>query len=765
MAKPARITPEIQAAAELANRRAAHMLRCYDDFAYFVKSFWHVIEPDTPLIWGWWLDMICSAVQRQQEGDPAYRWLLVMQPPGTAKSRVMSVMKPAWVWLRNPSKRMLYISTAEKVAERDSKYTRDVLRSSGWEDDLDYPDMIRCGYRDVVRFLHDSGKSPGVVRGHRLHRYPLWDFEKDQDEKGNFANTRKGVRLCSPMGGDVTGLRGDDVTVDDPVSFKEIENFPPSVIATHMRNADTKARYVYTTRVNDRDYSTRTMVMQRFDPDDPAGTALRDGQWKVICVPMEHDPEHPLKEHMKDDPRTEAGEVLVGFTIDPRTGRERPRALQTAITRAQAIRDLGIIQYEAQYNQKPKRASGDFVTAADVANLDRYEEPAIDVANRADEVMLTADFTFDDTAGSDKVVIQAWAREGPARFTLLDRIGRQMNYPTMKREMRNMKERWPMARRIRIEKAAAGPMIIADLESEIPGMIAVPTGRKSKWERAKVALQPLIQGRNIVLPRGENAPWVEEVIASWVHMRPGGKDDDDVDAAALMGAQWGLGGNIDPMWIPASKRLDLVAGDLQEDGEWTPPALDRKYLLCAGPNQAEGQPCAWSMFDLTDRREVAAWSGTADPQEWAVQLADVGRRYGAATIVVSSHAPATVAALLRMHYPKMWQDADDTTAHPGWWRTMPEMERVTHTLARAVTEDKMTVCSREGRAQLVGWDGDPGSQPWLATARVWPYLIAADMMDRLGAFRAKVFRASMRDESGAVRISYLAREKVSRSAF
>lgn len=764
MAKPTKkLTAAEEEAARVSILRLRHALLCYHDFAYFVQAFWHVIEPDAPLIWGWWLDKICGAVQRQQEGDPEYRWLLVMQPPGTAKSRVMSVMKPAWMWLRRPGRRMLYIATAEKVAERDSKYTRDVLRSSGWEVDEANPDRMQCGFREVVRFLHDYGK--GVTKADPLFRYPLWDFEKDQDEKGNFANTRKGVRLCAPMGGDVTGLRGDDVTVDDPVSFKEIENLPPSSVATNMRNADTKARYVYTTRVNDRELSTRTMVMQRFDPDDPAGTALRDGNWKVICVPMEYDPDHPLIAHMGDDPRTKAGEVLVGYSIHPETGERTIRALQTPITRAQAMRDLGVIQYEAQYNQKPRRSSGDFVSAQDVANLDRYDELAIDVANRADEVMLTADFTFDDTAGSDKVVIQAWAREGPARFTLLDRIGRQMNYPTMKREMRNMKERWPMARRIRIEKAAAGPMIIADLESEIPGMVAVPTGRKSKWERAKVALQPLIQGRNIVLPRSENAPWVEEVIASWVHMRPGGKDDDDVDAAALMGAQWGLGGNVDPMWLPASKRLDLVAGELYDDGEWGAPALDRKYLLCAGPNQAEGQPCAWSVFDLTDRREVAAWAGVADPREWAVQIADVGRRYNAATVAVDGHAPATVAALARMHYPRLWQDAPDPNAHPGWWRTLPDMERVTHTLARAVAEDKMTVCSREGRAQLVGWDGDTGSQPWLATARVWPYLIAADMMERMGAFRAVIVRPPMRDGDGNVRIAYLAREKGRRAAF
>lgn len=728
------------------------MLLCYHDFAYFVQAFWHVIEPDAPLIWGWWLDKICKAVQRQQEGDPEYRWLLVMQPPGTAKSRVMSVMKPAWMWLRRPGRRMLYIATAEKVAERDSKYTRDVLRSSGWEEDERNPNLMRCGFREVVRFLHEYGKQ--VTKADPLWRYPMWDFEKDQDEKGNFANTRKGVRLCAPMGGDVTGLRGDDVTVDDPVSFKEIENLAPVTIATNMRNADTKARYVYTTRVNDRELSTRTMVMQRFDPDDPAGTALRDGNWKVICVPMEYDPTHPLIAHMADDPRTKKGEVLVGYSIDPETGKRQRRALQTEVTKAQAVRDLKLVQYEAQYNQNPRRATGEFVNQSNMDALTRYSERATDIADRADEVMITADFTFDDTAGSDKTVIQAWARIGSATFYLLDRIGRQMNYPTMKRELLNMKARWPMARRVRVEKAAAGPMIIAELEATIPGLIAVPTGKASKFQRANIALQPLILGRNIILPSKEIAPWVAEVESSWVNMRPNGSDDDDVDAATLMATQWGMGGNIDPMWLPASRRLDIADVPLLDDGEWEPVALSHKYLISAGPNAAEGSPCAYTIIDLHARQEVAAWAGTVDPQEWGAQLAKLGHKYNDATIVVNTHAPGTLAALIRLRYPRVWQDAQNTAKHPGWWRGAAGMETATHALARSVGEGKWSIRSRDGRVQLVGWTGDGMAEPTAATCRVYPYLQAADVMERIALPKDAKQPGDWRADNGGIKMGF-----------
>jgi hypothetical protein len=646
-----------EAKEEIERWQITHAEACFKSFAYFVQSFWHVIEPDTPLIWGWWLDEICAGVQKQQEGDPEYRWLLVIQPPGTAKSRVMSVLKPAWIWLRKPTRRMLYVGTADEVVTRDSKYTRDVLKSAGWED-LHDPDRRRGGFRDVVEILHNLGQRR--PKGDGLHRYPLWTFEKDQDEKGNFSNTRKGVRLCKPIGGDVTGLRGDDVTVDDPVSYKDIENAPPAVIAAHMAQANRQARYIYTTRVNDRELSTRSMVAQRFDPDDPIGIALRDGRWKVIYVTMEFDPSDPL--NMAADPRKVAGEVLTGWYTDPETNAVVIKPLQTEETKRQAIEDLGFDQYQAQYNQKPKRASGEFVTSAEMEALETYTENPMDIARRADEVMIVADFTFDDTAGSDKTVIQCWAREGKARFTLLDRVGRQMNYPTMKAEFRAMKSRWPMARRFRIERAAAGAMIRAELESEFPGLYAIPPGWKSKFERARAALQPLIKGRNVVLPDESIAPWVGEVRSSWLHMKHKGKDDDDVDAAAIMGSEWGLGGG-DPSWLGDEIRKRATAPRGTEPGllggtwqTWVQPMQSARYVaavaghtavvfdaagaLCAvvaEPEAASGTKMASAVQSLLARYAVTDVAVCAEERTgpmWATLIAAQLRIYGSLPRVV-----------------------------------------------------------------------------------------------------------------------------------
>lgn len=736
------------------------MMECYDSFAYFVRAFWHVQEPSKPLIWGWWMDVICEAVQRQQEGDPEYRWLLVMQPPGTAKSRILSVLAAAWVMLRWPTRKMLYVSTSDSVASRDSRFTRNVLKSEGWEP-IEYPGaQPRCGYRELVRYLHDAGKR--VKKGHPLKGYPLWGFAKDQDAKENFANDQTGSRLCMPMGAGATGERGDHLVIDDPVDFNKIRGLSGSTLLANMKDADDHARYLYSTRVNDRELSTRLMVMQRFDPDDPAGKALRDGHWKVICVAMEYDPLHPFGNHPRD-PRRVKGEVLVGWYVDPVTHKQVVKPLQTEVLKAATIRDLGEVQYEAQYNQKPRRAAGEFVTDEQLAALEEYDADPAYLGRQCDEVMITADFTFDSTENADRVAIHAWGREGGARFYLLDRDCRRMTYVEMKAALRFMKQKWPYARRIRVEKAAAGPMIRSDLASEIPGIVLVPTGVRSKMERARVALQPLIVGRNIILPSEERAPWVKEVKASWKNMRPNGSDDDDVDAAALMGAQWGMGGVIDPQWMTAAAALSVMDGGLAaEDGQWERARGGRTYIVCASPNPATGAACAYTVVCAETGREVAAWMGVCDPRTWASELIAVCHAYNGATLVIHHDAPGTISEALRS-YGRVWQDSTDVRMRPGWWRNTADMERALASTSRLIADKRMVVVSMDGRQQLLAWDGNVDIVPSPGNARVMAYLMAGDMLERFNRFRPEE-----REESEYLEIRFtvndMLKEKVKRSS-
>jgi hypothetical protein len=79
--------------------------------AEFVRQSWQVLEPATPLKWGWCLDVICSHVQALAEDwlatrgiwtGPSHRSrsvrvrrnLVINVPPGSMKSTIVSVCRP-----------------------------------------------------------------------------------------------------------------------------------------------------------------------------------------------------------------------------------------------------------------------------------------------------------------------------------------------------------------------------------------------------------------------------------------------------------------------------------------------------------------------------------------------------------------------------------------------------------------------------------------------------------------------------------------------
>ncbi|WP_348649377.1 hypothetical protein [Methylobacterium aquaticum] len=83
---------ERQALAQDAERIRA---RC-QTLAGFVREAWHVLEPNTPLVWNWHLDAICAHLEAVSDGR--INRLLINVPPGSSKSLLTSVLWQAWEW-------------------------------------------------------------------------------------------------------------------------------------------------------------------------------------------------------------------------------------------------------------------------------------------------------------------------------------------------------------------------------------------------------------------------------------------------------------------------------------------------------------------------------------------------------------------------------------------------------------------------------------------------------------------------------------------
>src|ERR1019366_7024928 len=156
--------------AELARRR----------FRDFIRLAWPVVEPGRPFLPAWHVDAIADHLQAISEG--LIKNLLINVPPGHGKSLIVSVLWPAWQWIRSIEGacwRGLFASYDSGLATRDSVRCR-ALMESAW-------------YRETFR--------------------PAWKLSGDQNEKGYFENTKSGFRISLSVGGRGTGFRGDAIVV------------------------------------------------------------------------------------------------------------------------------------------------------------------------------------------------------------------------------------------------------------------------------------------------------------------------------------------------------------------------------------------------------------------------------------------------------------------------------------------------------------------------------------------------------------------------
>lgn len=246
---------------ELDRRRSATSL------AYFVKKAWHVLEPSTPLKWGWAMDAICDHLQAVSEGK--FNRLLINVPPGFSKSLLTSVFWPAWEWgpAGLPEKRFVGTSHSKDLAIRDSTKCRTLIESEFYQ-----------------------------------KRWPVV-LKDDQNAKSNFANQAEGFREAAAFT-KMTGKRGDRVILDDPISAYDANS------EVEIRNAEIAFLETLPSRVNSEE-SAIVVIMQRLSERDVAGIILdKQLPYVHLNLPMRFESKRRCVTPIFVDPRKEEGELL-----------------------------------------------------------------------------------------------------------------------------------------------------------------------------------------------------------------------------------------------------------------------------------------------------------------------------------------------------------------------------------------------------------------------------------------------------------------------
>src|SRR6185369_3044755 len=171
--------------------------------------------------------------------------LMVLMPPGSAKSTYTSILFPPWFMGRNKQHSVLGVSNTTELAERFSRRVRN------------------------------------IVAGDEFNRVFNFTLSNDSAAAGNWETTEGGEFFAAGMGAAIAGRRADLGLIDDPIKTRE-EADSDRVRQKHWE------WYLndFLTRLKP---GARQIVIQtRWHEDDLGGRILEReaDRWKVVKLPM-----------------------------------------------------------------------------------------------------------------------------------------------------------------------------------------------------------------------------------------------------------------------------------------------------------------------------------------------------------------------------------------------------------------------------------------------------------------------------------------------
>jgi predicted phage terminase large subunit-like protein len=450
------------------------------DLKEFVKDAWPILEPATPLLWNWHLDLLCECLTQVARGE--CRRLIINVPPRSMKSLLCTVFYPVWRWCTEPQRRFMFVSYSDELSTDHSVFRRNVLSSP----------MYRTSWGGVK-------------------------FSKDQNLKTQYENTKRGVMFSTSITGSATGKGCDELIVDDPLNVKKA--FSDQERDATNRNFDATFR----SRLNNPATGTIIIIMQRLHDLDLTGHLLAQepGAWKHI----------KLAAQAEEEERWEySGRVRVRNPGDL-LWEER---LSVNVLAALKIA-MGSWAFAGQYQQNPAPLEGGIIKRD---WIHYYKElpitsgsgwgPSRSSWSSRGTWFQSWDCTFKDTCEADYVVGQVWLRLNSSYY-LVDQVRERMDFVRTKQAIQQMTRKYPQATAKLIEDKANGPAVIASLRSEIDGIIPVqPTDTKAGRLNA---VSPLFEAGNVLLPELTMAPWVGDFVEELTRF-PNAAHDDQVDACS-----------------------------------------------------------------------------------------------------------------------------------------------------------------------------------------------------------------------------------------
>lgn len=397
------------------------------DFATFAARAFVHLNPTTPYLHNWHIDLIAEKLEACRRGE--IRRLIINLPPRHLKSHLISVAYVAWLLGHDPSLQIVCASYGQDLADKLARDTREVMQAP-WFKKV-FP--TRLGKNAVAEFV----------------------------------TTAQGLRIATSVGGVLTGRGADVIIIDDPMK-------PDEALSEVRRKGGNEwfDNSLYS-RLNNKETGIIIIVMQRLHEDDLVGHVIEKEHWEHLLLASlaEEDEVHEYTTPLFGKQRfvRRAGEPL------------HPERENTD-TLARIRRSIGEYNFASQYQQNPVPLEGALVKASWFKYYDTDTLPGSfdqivqswDTATKASELN---DYSVGVTMGvRDKNIY------------LLDVHRRRLEYPDLKRAVIERASAYPTAN-ILIEDKASGTQLVQELQhAGVRNVTAVtPSGDKLMRLHAQTA--------------------------------------------------------------------------------------------------------------------------------------------------------------------------------------------------------------------------------------------------------------------------------------
>lgn len=446
---------------------------CSRSFTEFVKSAWPILEPSTPYMHNWHIELICEYLQLVTEGK--IKRLIINIPPRYMKSLLVSVMWPVWMWIQKPYYRWISCSYSASLSLKHNLDRRNLIQSSWYQQH----------WGNVIK------------------------LSEDQNQKSEFQNTSRGYMVATSVGGTITGKGGNVIILDDPLN-------PQEALSDSLRGTcNNWIDQTLSTRLDDKKNGAIVVVMQRLHEMDPTGHLLQKtgeegmSDWRMLTIPAESNVRHVVRfpiTHKKF--YRNPGDILWP---------EREGKKELAVQK----RAMGSYGYAGQYQQSPAPIGGGMIKTSWWKFFDYH---TLDLSHM-DQWIQSWDMSFKSTKMGSYVCGQVWARKGSNCY-LLDQVRIRVDFPDAVKAVLKLVRKWPQCGAKLVEDKANGPAIISTLSDRVSGIIAM--NPNSSKEARVSAISYLIEAGNVWIPQIIDFAWVDDFISECSKF-PNSANDDQVD--------------------------------------------------------------------------------------------------------------------------------------------------------------------------------------------------------------------------------------------